>query len=93
MRISPAVSATILVSMPVLTVLASTLGAALPFAASALGADPSVVAAPAMTTLVDVGGLLAYFLIARVVFSTFGMNLGGGASKTKTPAGTKSGHD
>jgi len=81
MKISIHVSAAILVTMPVLTVLASSLGAALPFAVLALGADPAVVAAPAMTTLVDVGGLLAYFMIARVVFGAFGVQMGGAGSQ------------
>ena len=39
--------------------------------------------APAMTTLVDVGGLLAYFLIARLVFSFFGLQMGSGHKKNK----------
>ena len=29
----------------------------------------------AMTTLVDVGGLLAYFLIAQLVFAAFGVKM------------------
>ena len=38
-------------------------------------AYPAVIAAPAMTTLVDVGGLLVYFMIAKVVFSFFGLEM------------------
>lgn len=109
MKISWHVSAAILVTMPVLTMMASALGAALPFAVSALGTDPTVVAgergialarmeecvlslsplrfvchtAPAMTTLVDVGGLLAYFLIARLVFAAFGMKMGDSGASSK----------
>ena len=45
----------------------------LPFACRAVGGDPTVIAAPAMTTLVDVGGLLVYFMIARLVFASFGL--------------------
>lgn len=75
MKISRHVSAAILVTLPILTVFASGLGAALPFAVSALGADPTIIAAPAMTTLVDVGGLLAYFIIARLVFAAFGVKM------------------
>ena len=75
MKISNHVSAAILVTLPVLTVLASALGAGLPFLVSAVGADPAVIAAPAMTTLVDVGGLIAYFLIAKVVFAMFGLEM------------------
>lgn len=44
MKISRPVSAAILVTMPTLTVMASALGAALPFLVAALGADPAVVA-------------------------------------------------
>ena len=44
MKISRHVSAAILLTMPVLTVMASVLGAALPFATLALGVDPAVVA-------------------------------------------------
>ncbi|KAL1527315.1 hypothetical protein AB1Y20_015986 [Prymnesium parvum] len=86
MQISRHVSAAILITMPTLTVMASALGAALPFAVAAMGGDPSVIAAPAMTTLVDVGGLLAYFLIARLVFAVFGKKMG------DAPADAKKGH-
>eukprot|EP00613_Pedinella_sp_CCMP2098_P037353 CAMPEP_0171801998 /NCGR_PEP_ID=MMETSP0991-20121206/72567_1 /TAXON_ID=483369 /ORGANISM="non described non described, Strain CCMP2098" /LENGTH=215 /DNA_ID=CAMNT_0012413723 /DNA_START=139 /DNA_END=787 /DNA_ORIENTATION=- len=75
MKISKHVSAVILCTLPALTILAAGLGAGLPFLVAGLGADPAVIAAPAMTTLVDVGGLLLYFLIARVVFSAFGLKI------------------
>ena len=55
--------------------MASGLAAALPFAVSALGADPTVIAAPAMTTIIDVAGLLSYFIIARTVFAFYGMKM------------------
>lgn len=77
MKISRHVSVAILVTMPVLTVFASGLGAVLPFIASALGADPTIIAAPAVTTIVDVGGLLAYFLISQLVFGAFGLKITG----------------
>ena len=75
MKISTHVSVVILVTLPALTVMASCFGAGLPFLVSALGADPAVIAAPAMTTLVDVGGLLAYFLIAHAIFALFGLKM------------------
>lgn len=75
LKISPHTSVAILVTLPALTVLASALGAGLPFLVCALGGEPEVIAAPAMTTLVDVGGLLAYFLIAKVVFAAFGLEM------------------
>ena len=62
-------------TMPALTVIAAMLASALPFACRAVGGDPAVIAAPAMTTLVDVGGLLVYFLIAKLAFSFFGMSI------------------
>jgi len=56
-------------------VIASTMGAGLPFLVAALGGDPAVISAPAMTTLVDVGGLLVYFIIAHIVFRAFGLKI------------------
>jgi len=75
MKISVHVSAVVLCTLPVLTVLASGLAAGLPFLVARLDKDPAIIAAPAMTTLVDVGGLLSYFLIARLVFIAFGMKM------------------
>ena len=43
------------------------LGAALPILARALNQDPAVVASPAITTVVDVTGLIIYFSLARVI--------------------------
>jgi len=61
-------------------VFATGLAAGLPFAALALGVrDPSALAAPAMTTLVDVGGLAAYLLVARAVFAGLAATKGAGA--------------
>jgi magnesium transporter len=49
-------------------VITSTLiGAALPMGAAALGCDPAIVASPALTTIVDITGLLIYFNVARFV--------------------------
>ncbi len=42
------------------------LGAGLPLIVRRLGGDPAVVASPAITTLVDITGLLIYFTIASV---------------------------
>lgn len=51
-----------------LQVLASTLiGALLPMAAARLKFDPAVVASPALTTIVDITGLLIYFTTAKVL--------------------------
>ena len=49
-----------------LQVLTSTLiGALLPLAAARLKFDPAVVASPALTTIVDITGLLIYFTTAK----------------------------
>ena len=51
-----------------LQVLTATLiGAALPLAAARLKLDPAVVASPALTTIVDITGLLIYFSTVKVV--------------------------
>lgn len=48
-------------------VIASTLiGALLPIGARAIKLDPAVIAAPAITTIVDVSGMLIYFTTARL---------------------------
>ncbi|MGN0984453.1 MAG: magnesium transporter [Gemmiger sp.] len=57
------VCATLIVTMMV----AQTLASVLPMAASRLGFDPAVMAAPLITTIVDATTLLVYFNIARVV--------------------------
>jgi len=75
LKIPTHISVAIMLTMPFLTVLAAGLAAILPFACHAVGFDPSVVAAPAMTTLVDVGGILVYFLTAQIVFRYFGIAL------------------
>jgi magnesium transporter len=49
-------------------VAASTLiGALLPLGARAIKLDPAVIAAPAVTTVVDVTGMVIYFTIAKAV--------------------------
>jgi magnesium transporter len=47
--------------------LATLVGSMLPLLAQRLGADPAVMSAPFITTLVDATGLVVYFLIARAV--------------------------
>lgn len=52
-----------------LQVITSTMiGALLPLGASKLKLDPAVVASPALTTIVDITGLLIYFYIMKVSF-------------------------
>lgn len=75
MGISLHVSAVIACTLPLVSAIASSLGAMLPFACIAMGLDASVIAAPAMTSLVDVSGLMAYFVIANHVFALFGIEM------------------
>ncbi|TVQ92414.1 MAG: magnesium transporter [Bacteroidetes bacterium] len=53
-------------SLQVIT--ATILGAALPLIVKRLGGDPAVAASPAITTMVDITGLLIYFGIATIMF-------------------------
>jgi cation transporter-like permease len=75
MGISSHVATVILFTLPLVSTIAATLGSSIPFACLALGLDPSVIAGPAMTSFVDVSGLMGYFLIANRVFKYFGIDL------------------
>lgn len=75
MGISKHVAMVLSVTFPLLSTIAAFLGSSLPFLCVYTGLDPAVIAAPAMTSFVDVTGLLAYFLIANKVFQLFGMEL------------------
>jgi len=75
MGISEHVSVVIACTMPLLSTIAATLGAVIPFVAIWCGLDPSVIAGPAMTSFVDVSGLMAYFMIANYIFMLFGLEL------------------
>ncbi|KAL7482172.1 hypothetical protein ACHAW6_007856 [Cyclotella cf. meneghiniana] len=75
MGISVHVATVVSVTFPLLSTIAALLGSSLPFICVMLGLDPAVIAAPAMTSFVDVSGLLCYFLIANKIFRLFGMEL------------------
>lgn len=75
MGISVHVSAVILCTLPLVSAIAATLGSAIPFFCLWAGLDPSVIAAPAMTSFVDVSGLMSYFIIANQIFHMFGIEL------------------
>ena len=75
MGISIHVSTCLCCTLPLVSLIASTLGASIPFLCLMLNLEPSVIAAPAMTSFVDVAGLLSYFLIAHQVFHGFGLEL------------------
>lgn len=55
----------IALSLQVIT--ATLIGALLPLVASKLKLDPAVVASPALTTIVDITGLVIYFSIAKIL--------------------------
>ena len=73
--ISLHVSTVVFCTLPLLSFIAATLASSIPFLCNLVGYDPSLIAAPAMTTFVDVTGLLAYFMIANRIFSLFGLEL------------------
>lgn len=75
MGISVHVSTVVFLTIPWCSVIAGALGSAIPFICISLGIEPSVVAAPAMTSAVDVIGLMSYFLIANKIFVSFGVDL------------------
>ncbi len=47
---------------------ANLVGAIMPLVFEKMGMDPALMAGPVITTVVDVGGLIIYFQIARIVF-------------------------
>ncbi len=61
------VGLTIAIALALQVVTATLIGAALPLVAAALRCDPAVVASPALTTIVDITGLLLYFTLARLM--------------------------
>ena len=75
MGISQHVSTVVSVTFPLLSTIAAFLGSSLPFVGVMLGLNPAVIAAPAMTSFVDVTGLLCYFLLANKIFQLFGLEL------------------
>ena len=61
---SGAVALTVALALFVTVLLAKTVGGVLPMAAKLLGADPAIMAAPLITTIVDAISLVVYFNIA-----------------------------
>ncbi len=57
----------IAVALALQVVTATLIGALLPIVASWMNQDPAVVASPALTTIVDITGLLIYFMMAKLV--------------------------
>jgi magnesium transporter len=61
------IGAVIALALSMQVVTATLIGAVLPLAAARLRLDPAVVASPALTTVVDITGLLIYFFTARLL--------------------------
>ncbi|GAB7078917.1 magnesium transporter [Megalodesulfovibrio paquesii] len=61
------VGAAIAIALALQVVTATLIGAVLPLGASKLKMDPAVVASPALTTVVDITGLLLYFTTAKLL--------------------------
>lgn len=59
--------ATVALALSLQVVTSTLVGALLPLAAARLRLDPAVVASPALTTAVDITGLLIYFGLARLL--------------------------
>ncbi|MEE9229207.1 MAG: magnesium transporter [Acidobacteriota bacterium] len=64
---------TVAVSLAITLVAANVIGALLPLLLRALGLDPALVAAPTISTLVDVFGLWIYFEVARRILTLEGI--------------------
>ncbi|GAB4231638.1 MAG: magnesium transporter [Acidobacteriota bacterium] len=61
------IGATIAIALALQVVTATLIGALLPLAVARMKMDPAVVASPALTTIVDITGLLIYFSTARLL--------------------------
>jgi magnesium transporter len=66
---SPGIATVVSLTLISICTLATLVGAMLPLLAQRVGADPAVMSAPFITTLVDATGLVVYFLIARAVLA------------------------
>ena len=58
---------TVAIALGVQVATSTLIGALLPIGARALRIDPAVIAAPAITTIVDVSGMVIYFTVARSI--------------------------
>ena len=65
---NPVLAVTLGITLICTVVLAKTIGCTLPLAAKKCGLDPALMAAPLITTLVDTGTILLYFIIATKIF-------------------------
>jgi magnesium transporter len=63
----PKIGVAIALALAAQVVTATLVGAVLPLLAARFKLDPAVVSAPALTTVVDITGLLIYFSVARLI--------------------------
>jgi magnesium transporter len=59
---------TISLAIAIQVISSAVIGAGLPLIVRRLGGDPAVVASPAISTIVDITGLLIYFTVASITF-------------------------
>jgi len=60
---------TVAIALGAQVVTSTLIGALLPIGARACKVDPAVIAAPAITTIVDVTGMVIYFAVARSILT------------------------
>ena len=58
---------TVAIALGVQVATSTLIGALLPIGARAIKMDPAIIAAPAITTVVDVTGMVIYFTVARSI--------------------------
>jgi magnesium transporter len=63
----PMIVFVVALSIQATVIMAKLIGALLPFAAKLLRADPAIMAAPMITTIVDAGSLFVYFYLAHLI--------------------------
>jgi magnesium transporter len=67
LRAGVEIAAVVTLTMLLVVIVGSVIGAALPFLLSRLGFDPATASAPLITSLSDISGVLIYFTVATVV--------------------------
>lgn len=65
----PDIAFVISLALSLQVITATVIGAGLPLLIKRLGGDPAVAASPAITTIVDITGLLIYFTLATLFFN------------------------
>lgn len=66
-KVTMDVAMVVAITVLAIVIIAKAVGSLLPIAAEKLGADPAIMAAPLITTIVDSVGLIVYFKIAQLI--------------------------